>query len=269
MMLCRIYEDGGPIEMHLKRLSTYCGMREKTFETVLKNLIDLGKLDLKDGMISNARADAEISNRANDLKNNSKAGKASSEKRKQNQQKTSTGVQRAFNHTDTDIYKGNSLHSLPSSADAEKKIAIWLSAAGGKSVGISFDEARGWQKDFPGVDVPQQLRSMRSWLEANPTRRKTERGMRRFVVSWLSKAQDRGGSSGLRSGGRQSVGDSFVDLARDMGILNDGKRDHEPAGLFDAGDTAGNGPVLDLAVTPAEPEDGCGDDFTRRLLHRP
>jgi len=151
----------------------------------------------------------------------------------------------------------------------EKKIAIWLSASGGKSVGISFDEARNWQRDFPGVDVVQQLRSMRAWLDANPTRRKTERGMRRFVVSWLSKSQDRGGSFGRGRDGRKSVGDSFVDLARDMGILNDGKRDHQPAGLFDAGDTRGNGSVLDLAVTPSEPEDGSHDDFTRRLLHRP
>lgn len=33
------------------------------------------------------------------------------------------------------------------------------------------------------------------WLDANPTRRKTHKGMPRFLVSWLSRAQDRGGSS--------------------------------------------------------------------------
>lgn len=112
MILCRIYEESAPIEYHALRLATYCGMREKTFVQVLEKLIDLGKISLKNGMISNSRAEDEITSRANDLKINSKAGKASAEKRQQNQQKISTGVQRTFNHTDTDTYKNKELHSV-------------------------------------------------------------------------------------------------------------------------------------------------------------
>ena len=33
---------------------------------------------------------------------------------------------------------------------------------------------------------------MAAWAEANPTRRKTDKGVRRFVVGWLSKEQDKG-----------------------------------------------------------------------------
>src|SRR5690606_28512598 len=44
------------------------------------------------------------------------------------------------------------------------------------------------------VDVPQQLRAIRQWLIANPQKRKTSRGMKRFVVSWLTRDQDKGGS---------------------------------------------------------------------------
>ncbi|MCZ4089350.1 hypothetical protein O3W52_04525 [Ensifer psoraleae] len=47
------------------------------------------------------------------------------------------------------------------------------------------------------MNVRQQLAAMRSWLNANPKQRKTSKGMKRFVVSWLSRDQDRGG------GGRQ------------------------------------------------------------------
>ena len=39
--------------------------------------------------------------------------------------------------------------------------------------------------------------AMESWLDANPTKRKTARGIKSFVVRWLSKSQDRGGSSPL------------------------------------------------------------------------
>lgn len=102
MLLCRIYEENGPVEYNALRLSTYCGMRQNTFDKTFEKLVALGKISLIDGMLSNHRADAEISKRANDLKNSSKAGKASAEKRQQKQQKNPTDVNRSFNHTDTD-----------------------------------------------------------------------------------------------------------------------------------------------------------------------
>lgn len=49
-----------------------------------------------------------------------------------------------------------------------------------------------WSSAFPGVDVRQQLAAMRQWLLANPTRRKTRRGMRKFVVAWLDRRQNAG-----------------------------------------------------------------------------
>lgn len=102
MLLCRVYEENGPIEFNVLRLSTYCGMRAPTFEKTVQKLVDLGKLDLTYGMLSNARAMNEISNRSNDLKVASRAGKVSAEKRQQKQQQDATDVQQAFNHTDTD-----------------------------------------------------------------------------------------------------------------------------------------------------------------------
>jgi uncharacterized protein YdaU (DUF1376 family) len=102
MMLCRIYEENGPVEFHVLRLATYCGMRESTFKKTVDTLVNLGKLDIADGKISNRRAESEISSRSDKLKLNSKAGKASAEKREQKQRSKSTGVQQAFNHTDTD-----------------------------------------------------------------------------------------------------------------------------------------------------------------------
>ncbi|WP_435167952.1 DUF1376 domain-containing protein [Falsirhodobacter sp. 1013] len=102
MILCRIYEENGPIEANTMRLATYCGMREKTFAVVMQKLVDLGKFSLIEGMVINRRALEEIQKRSDGLKNNSKAGKASAEKRQQKQAKQSTPVQQPFNHTDTD-----------------------------------------------------------------------------------------------------------------------------------------------------------------------
>ena len=51
-----------------------------------------------------------------------------------------------------------------------------------------------WKQLYPAVNVEQELRAMAGWLNANPSRRKTSKGIKRFVNSWLSRAQDKGGS---------------------------------------------------------------------------
>jgi len=50
-----------------------------------------------------------------------------------------------------------------------------------------------WQATYPGVNVPQQLREMKAWCTANPTNRKTKRGIEAFIVRWLGKEQDKSG----------------------------------------------------------------------------
>ena len=50
-----------------------------------------------------------------------------------------------------------------------------------------------WQELYPAVDVMQQLRNMKGWCNANPSKRKTKKGIKRFINGWLSKEQDKGG----------------------------------------------------------------------------
>ena len=52
-----------------------------------------------------------------------------------------------------------------------------------------------WEELYPNVDVIQQLRNMAGWCDSNPTKRKTRRGIRRFITTWLAKEQDRGGKA--------------------------------------------------------------------------
>lgn len=102
MILCRIYEENGPVEYHPVRLSAYCGVRESVLTKAVDRLIVLGRLEVENGMVSDDRAMKEIRIRETKLKNNSRAGKASANKRQQKQSQPATGVEQAFNHTDTD-----------------------------------------------------------------------------------------------------------------------------------------------------------------------
>lgn len=63
----------------------------------------------------------------------------------------------------------------------------------GSEYQIFQEQCKEWSDLYPSVDVMQQLRNMRGWLVSNPTRRKTKRGIRKFINSWLSREQDRGG----------------------------------------------------------------------------
>lgn len=45
---------------------------------------------------------------------------------------------------------------------------------------------------YPNVDVEQQFNEMRGWCLSNPQKRKTLRGIKRFINSWLAREQDKG-----------------------------------------------------------------------------
>lgn len=50
-----------------------------------------------------------------------------------------------------------------------------------------------WESAYPAVNVVQKLREMRAWCLANPTNRKTRRGIESFINRWLAKEQNRSG----------------------------------------------------------------------------
>lgn len=56
----------------------------------------------------------------------------------------------------------------------------------------TVEELAEYVRLYPGVDVRQQLAKMRGWCLGNETKRKTKRGVKAFVTTWLSKEQDRG-----------------------------------------------------------------------------
>jgi|GEM_PF-1285860 biotin operon repressor len=69
-----------------------------------------------------------------------------------------------------------------------------------------------WKHLYPAVDVMQELRNMRGWLLANREKRKTRRGIERFINAWLAKRQDKAGTEGInagRKGDRRKTGGAY------------------------------------------------------------
>ena len=44
------------------------------------------------------------------------------------------------------------------------------------------------QRSYPDLDVYRELLAMAAWSDANPSKRKTPKGIKRFITAWLNKA---------------------------------------------------------------------------------
>ncbi|QFI65771.1 Primosomal protein I [Sinorhizobium alkalisoli] len=119
---------------------------------------------------------------------------------------------------------------------------IDLPTVNGDVVSITEADVAEWAEAFPAVDVRQQLAAMRAWLNANPKNRKTSKGMKRFVVAWLTRDQDRGGGR-QRPQAQSPPRPMSPSLQRHHDIHSRLKRD-----LYGEPDEQFAGPTVDLAA---------------------
>lgn len=82
-------------------------------------------------------------------------------------------------------------NTLSDSGNPSEPVLIFLPLNDKSEYPIFQTDADAWKELYPSVDIQQQLRNMRGWLDANPTRRKTKQGIKRFINAWLSKEQNR------------------------------------------------------------------------------
>jgi len=58
----------------------------------------------------------------------------------------------------------------------------------GKDWSLTVRQLEQWNRLYPRLDVLQQCRMACAWVGANEKRRKTRRGMPKFLVGWLNRA---------------------------------------------------------------------------------
>lgn len=82
--------------------------------------------------------------------------------------------------------------SKPQAARSPSKPKVAWSADAGWQ-GITDGDRSEWATAFPGAVLDQELAKATAWLKANPSRA-GRRNWRAFIVRWLSKCQERGGT---------------------------------------------------------------------------
>lgn len=93
--------------------------------------------------------------------------------------------------------KPKSLHSggaAPAIAEHSEPPFICLMLNDKTEYPVYPEQVREWAALYPAVNVEQELRNMKGWCTANPSKRKTGSGILRFITSWLAKEQNKGGS---------------------------------------------------------------------------
>ena len=83
--------------------------------------------------------------------------------------------------------------SKPAAARSRAKPAVSWDADAGWA-GITDADRQEWAQAFPAAVLDQELAKATAWLRANP-KRAGRRNWRRFVVGWLQRCQDKGGTN--------------------------------------------------------------------------
>ena len=194
MLLCRIYEEGGPVEADTARLAAYCGTRPTWFQKALTRLVEMGKIKTNGTSLWNDRALSELAERGRKLEVAARAGKKSAEKRQQFQRETATDVDCPFNH------KNIPLSSEPNGSSER--------APDGASPPIDFNEAI-WTR---GV----------AYLVRSGAKEKSARSL---IGRWRKDHGDKAVFEALSGAARAGVADPVAYITRVLRPAGDQKLD--------------------------------------------
>lgn len=78
-------------------------------------------------------------------------------------------------------------------AEAEPAAWMWFPCVGTEKMWpLLGPQLQTWCELYPRLDIPAECNKAAAWLSADPSRRKTAKGMPRFLVGWFNRATDRG-----------------------------------------------------------------------------
>lgn len=201
LVLMAMWNAGGKLPSDEAKLARVSRMTVKKWRSVSEDLMAF--FNLSDGFISHDRLTKELQKSESKSQSRASAGAEGGRAKalKDKKARLANAMPEPWHLPDTITREDiSSLRSdicpEPEKPAPASPTVIELPATKNEIVPITEADVAEWIEAFPAVDVRQKLRAIRQWLIANPQKRKTSRGMKRFVVAWLSREQDRGGVHG-------------------------------------------------------------------------
>lgn len=83
------------------------------------------------------------------------------------------------------------INPTPAADPKKEEPRINLTLNTGEQFPVYEEDIKAWKDNYPAIDIMQELRKMRGWLDSNPKNRKTKSGIKRFINAWLARTQDK------------------------------------------------------------------------------
>lgn len=196
----------GSLVSSIKKLSDETSLSEREVRTAISHLKTTGEVTSKS---YNKYTVFTVKNYDLYQSSDTQNDRQSTSKRHTNDIQTTT-IEEGKKERREEIYN-NSSCAQQGKADVES-----IPLNDGTEWECSVDDYEEYIRLYPAVDVKKAFRDMRAWSLSNPSKRKTHRGIRRFVNSWLAKEQDK--TENQRAKKKTSFS-NFQERTYDMGDL--------------------------------------------------
>lgn len=178
-----IYDRGGPIPDDERWLAGVCNVSTRKWRSLRDRLVELGKLRLVDGHLTNTRAEFEIISAETQARKLSESGAKGGRTRAENEAKAKEN---------NDLGEASLKHIREEKIREEKKVITAASAVDyafeGKVVRLTPDDFRKWAESYPDIDLRARLQSRDDWLANEATDKDRERWFM-STSNWLAKIQ--------------------------------------------------------------------------------
>lgn len=192
-LVARIWKENGSLRND-EVLHRLLRVQKGSLNKALEAFFQLGIMVEKDHVLSVKFVDTQLSQRLEYIAKQSEIGrrggrpkkggkgKQKAESREQKEEIEDTGDKSPVSSSPEPENSGN-----PGKRTPEK---IFFDYDGDARIhGITQQQLDLWKENFPAVDVETELKSASAWLDGNRKNRKTD--VKRFLVNWLKRQQDR------------------------------------------------------------------------------
>ncbi len=185
-LLTHYYSTGKALPLGMDRICRIVGATMLDEQKAVLHVMKTYFVEQDDGH-HNKRADRELAIRAEFHDKLSKAG------RKGGLSKATSLAQACSQPQPQSHINSKPLaSSVPLSAGGAKNGICYIPLLDNSEWGVSQDYLGELEAAYPAVDGPATLKEIRAWCLSNPGRRKTLRGVRRFINAWFAKDQNHG-----------------------------------------------------------------------------
>ena len=188
-----------------KMLATIFKMKETTVQLALKTFQEFGMVEVVEGVITIPNWEKHQSLDKLALAKEQTRARVARHREKQkmiaekecNVTETLQVTQRNTDRLDIDKNKNrlredkNNILAQSDFSNRSMPVTIALTLNDKSEYPIYQSDIDEWKELYQSVDVLQELRKMKGWLDANPKKRKTKNGIKRFINGWLSREQDK------------------------------------------------------------------------------